>query len=131
MTSIREIIKWLLDGVFCTAQTPKSSTIGELLENVSFWESPNDWLSWKILAPKAGKYRAAECCGSVFSGSAMVVEVGDKKFSAVAPHTGDWAKFAEVDLGAVDVKAGAALVKARPCDAPPFTAPAAFRLSGL
>lgn len=85
--------------------------------NIGFWDDPADWAAWKANLP-AGKYKVRASVAAAKGESRFAVAVGDRKFEAVAPRTEGWEKFAEIEVGAVDVaKAGDQTIEVRPRDA--------------
>jgi len=85
--------------------------------NIGFWDNGQDWVSWKVSFGEAGRFKATASCAAANKESALALEVADQKAEAKVPATGAWDKFAELELGVVEVKkAGDQVLKLRPRD---------------
>jgi alpha-L-fucosidase len=85
--------------------------------NIGFWDKAADWASWKVNFKEAGSYKVSANCAAAAGDSALAFEIGDQKVSGKVAATGDWEKFAAVDLDVIEVKkAGEQIVKVRPAD---------------
>jgi len=67
--------------------------------NVGFWFTADESVSWTIKVPAAGSYVVAGSIATINEGSRFVVETGGQSLSGVAPNTGAWDRFKDVDLG--------------------------------
>jgi alpha-L-fucosidase len=71
--------------------------------NIGFWDSGNDWVSWKGHFPRAGTYRVKVNVASLTAGTKFLVEVGAQKLTASAPLTGSWSGYQDVDAGQIEI----------------------------
>ena len=86
--------------------------------NLGFWDSPQDYVSWKVNFKLPGTYKVTASCATVHPESEFVVEVPGQKLAGKATHTGSWADFKILDLGQIQIKqAGEQVVNVRPKDA--------------
>jgi alpha-L-fucosidase len=86
--------------------------------NIGFWDSPQDWASWKVNFKQPGKFKVTASCATVHSGSSFTVEAAGQTLSAQVPATGSWDKFEEFAVGTLEIKpAGEQAVNVRPSDA--------------
>ncbi|MHB1033200.1 MAG: alpha-L-fucosidase [Pirellulales bacterium] len=86
--------------------------------NIGFWDNASDSASWKVNFKQPGRYKVSASAATALGNSAIAVEIADQKVEGNLNATGAWDKFAESDLGAIEVKqAGAQAVKVRPRDA--------------
>ncbi len=72
--------------------------------NFGFWDNGSDTVSWMVQFPKAGNYKVQTACASMNDGVAFTVSVGGQVANAIAVQTGDWGKFAPLDLGSVAIE---------------------------
>jgi len=85
--------------------------------NIGFWDSAQDWASWKVNFKEAGSYNVSASCSAAGGDSAIAVEVADQKAEGNISATGVWDKFVTSEFGALEVKtAGEQVVKVRPAD---------------
>ncbi len=86
--------------------------------NIGFWNNGQDWATWKVRFPKAGKFKVTASCASTSDASEFGVEIAGQTVTGKAPNTGSWDKFENVDLGSIEIKqTGDQEVKIRPQDA--------------
>jgi len=87
-------------------------------ENIGFWDSESDWVSWCVKFDKAGAYAVSLNAATVHEGATAVVEVGGQTLTAKLPKTGDWVKFQTASVGTLTIaKPGVLTVKVRAADA--------------
>ncbi len=87
-------------------------------ENIGFWDSASDWVSWSVKFDKAGAYAVSLNLATVHEGATAVVEVGGQTLTVKLPKTDDWAKFQSAPAGTLTVaKPGMQTVKVRAADA--------------
>ena len=87
-------------------------------ENIGFWDSASDWVSWSVKFDKAGAYAVSLNLATVHEGATAVVEVGGQTLTVKLPKTDDWAKFQSAPAGTLTVaKPGVQTVKVRAADA--------------
>jgi alpha-L-fucosidase len=72
--------------------------------NIGFWDNAQDWASWKLKFPAAGKYTLTASIAAAKGDSAVTVELAGQKLEAKLPATEGWDKFATVELGTVEIK---------------------------
>jgi len=86
--------------------------------NIGFWDNPADSASWKVQFPKPGRYAIKSACAATADGGEFVVEIAGRQLIGRAEKTGAWDKYAEVNLGLVEIKkAGEQTVRLRARDA--------------
>jgi alpha-L-fucosidase len=86
--------------------------------NIGFWDDAHDWVSWKINVPQPGKFKVTAACAATSPNPPFVVELAGEKLEGQASQTGAWDKFAEFQVGVLEVKqAGQHVLKMRPRDA--------------
>jgi alpha-L-fucosidase len=86
--------------------------------NIGFWDNGSEWASWKVQFPKAGTFKVIASVASTSGSSQFIVEVAGQQINGMAPQTGGWDQFKEIDLGQLEVKqAGQQEVKVRAKDA--------------
>ena len=86
--------------------------------NIGFWDRADESASWKVNFKEPGKYRITACLAVVAGDASAVVEVGDHSVEIKPAATGSWDKFAESELGTVEVpQGGERVVKVRSRDA--------------
>ncbi|HWD38044.1 MAG TPA: alpha-L-fucosidase, partial [Fimbriimonas sp.] len=88
------------------------------LENIGYWDNPDDRVSWKVDFPSAGTYEVTCQVATQGSGTSFVVDAGYGASSPISvPDTGNWDKFVTV-TGRVNVgSAGPTTVTFRPAGA--------------
>ena len=86
--------------------------------NIGFWDSAQDWVSWKVKFPAAGTYEVTARCATTVGPTELVVEMAGKELVGKVPRTPSWDDYETVALGKAQVtQAGEAVVKVRPRDA--------------
>jgi alpha-L-fucosidase len=86
--------------------------------NIGFWDNGNDSATWKVSLKQPGKYTVTASCSRSGGESSFVVEAAGQKLPAIAKSTGSWDKFAQVDVGTLEIKqAGDQTVTVHPADA--------------
>ena len=87
-------------------------------ENIGFWDSSADWVSWNVRFDKVGAYAVSLNTATAHEGATAVVEVGSRALTVKLPKTGDWVKFQSVSAGTLTIaQAGVQKVKVRAADA--------------
>ena len=84
--------------------------------NIGFWDSASEWASWKANVRNAGKFKVMVSTATVHEGGTLVVDVAGQKLVAKPPRTGAFDRFAEYELGTVELKPADLVVSARPRD---------------
>jgi alpha-L-fucosidase len=72
--------------------------------NIGFWDNAGDWASWQVRFDRPGRYAVRTACAAM-APSEFVVAVAGQRLVGKAPNTGAYDKFAEVDLGSVEIAA--------------------------
>jgi alpha-L-fucosidase len=86
--------------------------------NIGFWDDSGDCASWKVDFTKAGSYKVTAHCALPQGETQIAVDLAGTTLTAKAAATGDWDRYASVELGTVEIsKAGVQEVKLRPRDA--------------
>lgn len=86
--------------------------------NIGFWDNADDTATWKLNVKAPARYRVLATCATVFGETPLVLEAGGKRVEGKVQTTGAWDRFAEVDLGAIELRPGAAVpLTVRPRDA--------------
>jgi alpha-L-fucosidase len=86
--------------------------------NIGFWDNSGDCATWKVDFTKTGAYKVTAHCALPQGETQIAVEVAGTTLTAKAASTGDWDRYANVELGTVEIaKAGVQEVKVRPGDA--------------
>jgi alpha-L-fucosidase len=82
---------------------------------IGFWDRAEEWVSWNVRFPGAGRYQVSADCATVHPGSPFVLEIAGQSLPGKAPQTAGWDKFVSIDLGVIEIKqAGHQQVKLRP-----------------
>jgi len=84
--------------------------------NIGFWDSARDWASWKASIRNADRYKVMVSTATVHQGAVLVVDVAGRKLEAKPPCTGAFDKFAEYEVGTVELRPGDLVIAARPHD---------------
>lgn len=76
--------------------------------NVGWWESTDDLITWNFNVEKPGKYKAIVniSCASSFAGATIGATVGDKTLEIEVPDTIEWSTYYDVEMGEFNLKAG-------------------------
>jgi len=72
------------------------------LDNIGFWTNPADYVTWNILVPQSGFYRASVtmACPPENAGSRFSVGIeGRRRLEGTVEPTGSWQNFRDVALG--------------------------------
>ncbi|MBI1839287.1 MAG: sulfatase-like hydrolase/transferase [Verrucomicrobia bacterium] len=87
---------------------------------IGYWTRVEDWVSWEIVAERAGAYavEVLQGCGKGSGGSEVEVQVGDASARFVVQDTGHFQNFVRRDVGTVQVKEGRQTVSVRPLSKP-------------
>jgi alpha-L-fucosidase len=84
--------------------------------NFGFWDSGDDWVSWKVQLEKPGVYQVTtETAGT--NASEFVVEAAGASVTGTAVVTSGWDEFKPVAVGKLEIaKTGTVEIKVRPKD---------------
>jgi alpha-L-fucosidase len=86
-------------------------------ENLGFWDSAFDSVSWKFNVPAAATYEISFETAAANSGSEVVVEMAGQKLNVPIPGTGAWETFKPIIAGRVEItKTGEQILTIRPRD---------------
>jgi alpha-L-fucosidase len=88
------------------------------VSNIGFWNKGDEWVSWNKVALTPGRYEVSARACTVHANAQFAVEVAGTRLTAVAPNTGAWDKFQNVQMGTLEIKeAGEKVVACRAADA--------------
>jgi alpha-L-fucosidase len=71
-------------------------------QNIASWTKAEDWAEWEFKIDKPGKFNVSAMISST-AASRCRLAVGGSKLAAALPASGDFKKYAQVELGTVDV----------------------------
>ncbi|MEW6744379.1 MAG: alpha-L-fucosidase [Planctomycetota bacterium] len=94
---------------------------GEGRDNIGYWTSADDWVSWDIRVRAAGEFRVevTSACAPGTGGSRFEVSVGPARLEGVVEDTGSWTTFVTRELGSVRLPgAGAYTLEVKPISIP-------------
>lgn len=92
-------------------------------ENLGYWDSADDWASWEVDFKESGTFQVSATVSAAAKATAFDLAIGTTKLHGMAPQTGDWSKYAELDLGRIVIKsAGKSEVALKPADASAWSA---------
>ncbi len=76
---------------------------GEGKDNIGFWLSPQDYVSWRVTAAAAGTYEVdvALAAETVCAGNLYVLSIADQELQGTVRDTGGWTQFVTDTVGAV------------------------------
>ncbi|HSV74294.1 MAG TPA: alpha-L-fucosidase [Chthonomonadales bacterium] len=86
---------------------------GAQRDSIGFWLDPADWVSWRLVVRRAGRYRVEAVLAGP-GGSLLDISFGGRRVRATSPSTGDYGRFETVLAGEVDLTAGTVSVEVRP-----------------
>ena len=72
--------------------------------DIGYWDDAADWVSWKVRLDQPGRYRVSATLASANGDAEFVVAIGDDTLDARATKTGGWDKFADYQLGTIEIK---------------------------
>jgi alpha-L-fucosidase len=72
--------------------------------NIGYWDSGNDWASWKVQFSQAGAFKVSASVSSISGSSQFIVEAAGQQITGTAARTGSWDQFNEIDLGQLEIK---------------------------
>ena len=72
--------------------------------DIGWWNNRDESVSWTAQVAKAGAYKVSAVVATLPGEARFSVDVGDQSISAAVPATGDWAQFATIDLGLINIK---------------------------
>jgi hypothetical protein len=78
-------------------------------ENVGWWSSKGDIVSWKLQVAEAGEYiiKVNYSVDPEFAQAVVKVTVGDSSLDWTVASTGAWGKYVDFEVGSVTLPAGA------------------------
>ena len=71
--------------------------------NIGYWVDERAWVEWKFKIGKTGKFDVFGEIACPAENSRFEVICGDSRFTAWAPDTGDYERFARVHLGQIEI----------------------------
>lgn len=66
--------------------------------NIGYWDSADDWVSWRVKIPKIGVYSIAARISSAGRATRFAVELNDQRVEAESIRTGSWAEFVPIEI---------------------------------
>lgn len=72
--------------------------------NISGWDNPADWASWRFVVREAGNFKVEALMASERETS-FRIDVGEESAFPVVPGGGDYGKFKTIDLGEIKIAA--------------------------
>ena len=90
-------------------------------DNIGFWTSAADWVSWDFTVTKPGQFTVelTFACDKGSEGSEYALTLGDQKLTGKVESTGSWTSFTKKELGKVKLdKAGKYALAVRPTSKP-------------
>ena len=88
-------------------------------DNIGYWVSPEDYVTWFCDIPAAGRYTVSVCyaCPDDTAGSRFSVGIANgPTLRGIVQKTGDWGKFKEFTLGDMWLPAGRQTLEVRPIE---------------
>jgi hypothetical protein len=83
-------------------------------DNLGFWTNANDWAEWEVDIARPGCFKVTAEIAAL-AGSRFQVVLADQTLEGSAPNTGDYGRFQQVEVGAVELtSAGKTRVAVRP-----------------
>jgi|SRR5579871_700525 len=86
------------------------------IDNLGYWDSPDDWASWTIQSPAKATYRVSALVATAAGATDFNLELAGQKLTGHAPNTGDWGRFETIELGLVKLGAGKVTLTVRPAN---------------
>lgn len=76
---------------------------GKGKDNIGFWLSPQDFVSWRVAAAAAGTYEVdvALAAETVCAGNLYVLSIADQELQGTVRDTGGWTEFVTDTIGTV------------------------------
>ncbi|MGQ9487684.1 MAG: alpha-L-fucosidase [Armatimonadota bacterium] len=90
-------------------------------DNIGYWTSPNDYVTWNISVPRSGFYRVTVtyACPLENAGSRFSVGVeGRRRLEGTVESTGSWTAFRDFALGELYLRAGRHTLSVRVSEMP-------------
>lgn len=90
-------------------------------DNIGFWTSPSDYVTWSIRIPRGGYYRltVTYACPPENSGSRFSVGVeGGRRLEGTVEATGSWTDFRDFTLGDLYLRTGRRTLSVRVSEMP-------------
>ena len=88
---------------------------------IGYWTNAKDWVSWDFKLDKPGTFTVelTFACDAASGGSTFAVSVAGRKLTGTIQPTGDWTKFATVELGTLTLdKPGKHTLTVKPIQKP-------------
>ena len=87
------------------------------VDNLGYWDNPDDWASWTVNVPGPGAYQVLLSVSTGAGETAFDLDVAGSHNPVFAPNTGDWGKYEEIFLPNIRFdKGGKVVVSVRPLD---------------
>ena len=86
-------------------------------ENIGFWDTTDDWLSWKVKIPGASSFDITLQCATGAGATSIAIDLAACSLTAAVPSTGDWDRYTSVEAGRVTItEPGEYMVAVRAAD---------------
>jgi alpha-L-fucosidase len=72
--------------------------------NIGFWDNGTEWVSWKLNVQQPGTYRVLALTSALGNDAVIALEAAGQKITGRPPRTGSWARYAEFQVGTLDIK---------------------------
>jgi hypothetical protein len=87
------------------------------IENIGFWDNPDDWASWTTSIKAKGAFDVTAVVATQDSPTAIDFEIAGHHLSGEVPLTGGWQKYQEIHLGQVTLsKTGTYIATVKPAN---------------
>jgi hypothetical protein len=71
-------------------------------DNLGFWANANDWAEWDLDVAQPGRCKVTADIAALGAGRFQVV-LADQTLDGIAPNTGDYGRFQQVEVGTVEL----------------------------
>jgi len=72
--------------------------------NIGFWDSAEDWVSWKIQVVTPGRFAVSATFATPHDGAEVSMGVGAQTVAGKVPKTGGWNQFQSTDFGSIELQ---------------------------
>jgi len=72
--------------------------------NIGFWDSAEDWVSWKIQVATPGRFAVSATFATPHDGAEVSMGVGAQTVAGKVPKTGGWNQFQSTDFGSIELQ---------------------------
>ena len=87
------------------------------IDNLGYWDNPDDWVSWSVEGVKPGKYDITLLVSTGAGATSFNLLVDNQQIRVRVPSTGDWGKYVEVKIPGFPIEAsGKMTLSVRPGD---------------